>query len=264
MLSSTRLIAVINQKGGSAKTTTTVNLAEALARRGRTVLVLDIDPQASTTAWLGVKPEGAELLRCLTCDDGPALAELVSCTIVPAVDLIPSSQHLAQAERQLLGMVGAERQLGLRLAALLAAHPARWDYALIDCPPAIGLLTANVLAAGPEILVPVEASTMALAGLGVLLQTIERVRAAYGAELPMAGILACRVDFRTRLSREILDYLRGRFPATFRTPIRETVRLREAWSHSQAIGTFAPTSTAADDYGALADEVIAQEARRAA
>jgi len=260
-----RTIAVLNQKGGSAKTTTTVNLAEALARQGRAVLVLDLDPQSSASAWLGRRPEGAGLLQCLTLDDGPSLAELVVPSGVGGVDVIPASPHLVQAERLLVSTLGGELQLARRLEALLAEHPLRWSYLLIDCPPALGLLTANALAAGPELLVPVEASTMALAGLGVLLETVARARAAYRVELPLAGILACRVDLRTRLCREILAHLRSHFGASvFTTFVRETVRLREAWSHSQAVGAFAPGSAGAADYAALADEVIAQEALRAA
>jgi chromosome partitioning protein len=264
-MSSPRTIAVLNQKGGCAKTTTTVNLAEALAACGRTVLVLDLDPQASASAWLGCSPEGAALLQSLTLDDGPSFAELVEPSVLAGVEVIPASPRLVQAERQLVSTLGGELQLSRRLEALIEQFPVRWNYILIDCPPALGLLTANALAAGPEILVPVEASTMALAGLGVLLQTIARARAAYRIELPLAGILACRIDGRTRISREILSHLRDRFAGSvFATSIRESVRLREAWSHSRPIAIFSPGSTGAVDYAALAREVVSQEIFRAA
>jgi chromosome partitioning protein len=227
--------------------------------------VLDLDPQASASAWLGRRPEGAGLLQCLTLDDGPSLADLVVPSGVDGVDVIPASPHLVQAERLLVSTLGGELQLARRLEALGLRFPGRWSYLLVDCPPALGLLTANALAAGPELLVPVEASTMALAGLGVLLQTVARARAAYRVALPLSGILACRVDLRTRLSREILQHLRSHFPeCVFLSFIRETVRLREAWSHSLPVGAFAPGSTGAVDYAELADEVIRQEAARAA
>jgi chromosome partitioning protein len=252
-----RVLAVVNQKGGTGKTTTCVNLAAALADQGRRVLVVDLDPQASATAWLGATPTTPDLFECLTSEDPtePLLESLVQATTIPGVEVIPSGPHLIRAERTLAAMLGGERQLALRLAAL----PDRWDYLLFDCPPALGLLTVNALVAGPEILVPVEASTMALAGLGTLLQTIERARRSYGLDLPLAGIVLCRADLRTRLTRNLVDHLRGSFPETFlSTIVRANVRLQEAWSYARPIGDYAPDSTGAEDYARLAGELLAQ------
>jgi chromosome partitioning protein len=258
-----RTLAVVNQKGGTGKTTTTVNLAAALASKGRRVLVVDLDPQASATAWLGSAATQPGLLECLTSDDpsDPSLLSLVKPTVIPGIDIVPSAPHLVKAERALATMLGPERQLALRLQTLPAE---RWDYLLFDCPPALGFLTVNALVAGPEVLVPVEASSMALAGLGTLLQTIERARLTYDLSLPLAGIVLCRADLRTRLTRSLLEHLRTEFPEDFlSTVVRASVRLQEAWAHASPIMTYAPDSTGADDYARLAGELLAQERRAA-
>jgi chromosome partitioning protein len=166
-----RLIAIFNQKGGSGKTTTAVNLAAALGEQDRHVLVFDLDPQASASSWLGVKDGGRGLLDVFT--DGLALAGLIQPTSADGVDVIPSSTWLVGAEKALAGEVGAETILRRRLAALKGP----WQYILIDCPPALGLLTVNALAAAQEVLVTVESHVMALSGLARLLETLEVIKA---------------------------------------------------------------------------------------
>ena len=259
-----RVIAVTNQKGGTGKTTTTVNLAAALGRLGRRVLVLDLDPQANTSAWLGVRDGGAGLYEALAAEapeDSGALAGLIRTGAAPGVDLIPASPQLARAERHLAEALGGERIL-LGLVRALPAN--RWDYLLIDCPPALGQLTVNALAAAGEILVPVEASTMAVAGLAGLLKTVAQARKHLNAGLAVCGIFACRVDARTVLARDVVAALRENFPAlALATAIRETVRLREAWGQSAPIDRFAPRSTGAEDYRCLALEIARQEDRHA-
>jgi chromosome partitioning protein len=256
-----RVIAVANQKGGTGKTTTTVNLAAALGGLGRRVLVVDLDPQANASAWLGVRDGGAGLLEALVADDGAALASLVRPSSARGVDLVPASSQLARAERHLGEALGGEK----RLLCLIRGLPrGRWDYLLIDCPPALGQLTINALAAAGEILVPVEASTMAVAGVAGLVKTVAQARKYLNADLAVCGIFACRVDTRTVLARDVVAALRERFPGmALATTIRETVRLREAWGRVAPINVYAPRSYGADDYRSLAAEIVQQEERHA-
>jgi chromosome partitioning protein len=252
-----RTIAVTNQKGGSGKTTTAVNLAAALANEERRVLLIDLDPQASASSWYGVREAGRELLDVFV-EDRP-LADVVRPTNVPGVELAPSSAWLVGVEKFLATEVGAEAILGRKLAEL---PPDRWDYVLLDCPPSLGLLTVNALAAVQEVVVPVEAHVMALAGLAQLLRTVEVVKARLNPRLVVSGILPCRVDVRTRHSREVVDQLRQRFNGqVFRTVIRENVRLAECPSFGQPIIRYDRASTGAWDYRSLATEVKAQEGR---
>jgi chromosome partitioning protein len=250
-----RLIAVVNQKGGTAKTTTAVHLAAALGERGVSTLLVDLDPQASASAWLSAEPGGDGLLDALT-NDTASLADLARPATAPGVEVVPASLSLAHAERELAAQPGGE----LALRELLAAAPAgRWEVVVMDCPPQLGRLTASALLAARELLVPVEASTMALAGLGALLDTLRRTRRR-NAELRLAGIVVCRVDYRNRLSREVVRELGERFPeATLETVIRERVRLREAWSFRQPVTVYEPHGDAAEDYRRLAAEVLARE-----
>jgi chromosome partitioning protein len=254
-----RLIAIINQKGGSAKTTTAVNLAAALGEQQRRVLVLDLDPQASASSWLGVKDGGRGLLDVFT--DRLALAGLVQPTSAHGVEVIPSSSWLVGVEKALAGEVGAETTLRRRLVELKGP----WQYILIDCPPALGLMTVNALAAAQEVLVTVESHVMALSGLARLLETLEVVKERLNPDIKMAGILACRVDARTRHAQEVVEQLRSRFgPLVYDAMIRENVRLAECPSFAQPITLYDPRSHGAADYRQLATDVIRQENGRMA
>jgi chromosome partitioning protein len=252
-----RTIAISNQKGGTGKTTTAVNLAAALGGLGHRVLVIDLDPQASASAWLGARDAESDLFDALTADEPGQIAPLVRPTSAANVDLVPASPQLARAERHLASTPGGE----LVLDAMMRSLPVgRWAYLLIDCPPALGHLTVNALAAVHEILVPVEASTMAVAGLAAIVRTVTTVRRLLNPRLDYYGILACRVDARTVLARDILATLQTTFAReTLTSVIRETVRLREAFGHSLPIESYAPASTAAADYRSLALEVEARE-----
>lgn len=250
-----RALAIANQKGGSAKTTTAVNLAAALAAQGERVLLLDLDPQASATSWMGVRTGGGGedrgLLDVLT--GNGHLSALATVTGVAGVEVIPGSPWLSSIETALAGEVGREVLLRHAVSKLPAN---RWTFLVVDCPPALGLLSLSALVACREVLIPVETHALALAGLAAMMQTIDRVRERLNPALTLTGILPCRVDARTSLAREITSRLRERFGAVvFSTVIRETVRLAEAPSHQQPITAYAPDSAGAEDYAALAREV---------
>ena len=251
-----KTLAVTNQKGGSGKTTTTVNLAAALGEVGRHVLVVDLDPQASASAWLGLKDGGRGLLEVFA--DNGNLAALVRETGTAGVDLVPASTWLAGVEKALASEVGAE--LILREAMAELSEP--WDFILLDCPPSLGLLTVSALCAAREVLVPVEVSSMALAGLAGMMQTVNRVRDRLNPDLAVSEILVCRTDARTNLSREVVERLRERFgELVMNTVIRETVRLREAWSFAQPVTTYDPRGRGAEDYRAAAAELLERRRR---
>jgi chromosome partitioning protein len=249
-----RRLAVTNQKGGSAKTTTTVNLAAALAEKSRRVLVVDFDPQGSSTAWLGLgKPEKG-VFELLT--EAVPVQSLIQPTAVGGISCIAATPALNGAERGLAREVGAEMTLRRRLADLTGD----WDYLLIDTPPTLGILTLNALTAAAELIVPVEAHVLALAGVAQLFDTVRMVNERLNPGLAVAGIVACRVDLRTRHSGEVAESLRKIFKGLmYNVSIRENVRLAEAPSFHQPITVYAPQSSGAADYRALAQEVIAQE-----
>ena len=246
-----RTVAVAMQKGGSGKTTTTVNLAAALAEKGQKVLVVDVDPQANATSWFGVRDAGKAVFTCL-CENG-SVPDILVPTGTEGVDLVPSSAWLVGAEKALAGEVGAEAILRRKLEVVANG----FDVALIDTPPTLGVLTVGALVAADQVLVPVEAHVMALNGLAQLLDTVETVRDRLNEELRLLGIVACRLDARTRHGPEVEGELRRRFPRdTMRTVIRENVRLAEAPSFGQPITTYATKSAGAADYRALAGEFL--------
>lgn len=257
-----RTIAVVNQKGGTAKTTSAVNLAATLAEAplGRRVLLVDLDPQHSATDWL--LGSGADVGKGIfaVLGENVPVYDVVYETPVEGVDIVPSSSWLVGAERALAGEVGAETILRRKLSKL-----AGYDYVLMDCPPQLGILTVNALVAADEVLVPVEAHVMALAGLAQLVETVELVQDRLNPDLEITGIVPCRVDSRTRHAGEVVGQLRKRFgDLVFRTVVRENVRLAEAPSFREPITTYDPRSAGAEDHRALAQEVVAQENGRGA
>jgi chromosome partitioning protein len=253
-----RTIAIVNQKGGVGKTTTTVNLAAALADAGRKVLIIDLDPQHSASTWYKAIRQGRGAFDIFN-DPKADLPSLVMDTAVDGVSILPSSPLMYNVERALAGEPGAEHSLKLKLKQLPAG---RFDYLLIDCPPSLGLLTVNALTAVDEVFVPVEAHVLGLHGLDKLVQTVAIVRERLNPVLSITGIVACRVKAQTRHAQEVMADIRGRFPNEFfQTMIRENVRLTECPSQGVPITSYAPTSNGAEDYRKLAQEVIAQEKR---
>lgn len=250
-----RKIAIINQKGGSGKTTTTVNLAASLAEKKRRVLVIDLDPQASTSQWFGRSSIEKGLLSVLT--ENAPIASIIEETETENVSIIASSSWLIGLEKALANEVGAETILKQKLAQL---DPKKYHYILIDCPPALGILTINALTACEEVIVPVEARIMAVNGLVQLLQTVDIVRHRLNESLKISGILPCRVDSRTRHSKEIVEELRKNFSdLVYKTAIRENVRLAEAPSFQKPINEYDVSSNGSKDYKLFAAEVIKQE-----
>jgi len=244
--------AVTNQKGGSGKTTTAVNLAAAMGERGPRVLVIDLDSQASASSWLGADDAGKEILEVFT--EGRDLLPLVRETGVKNVDLVPSSSWLVGVEKALAGEVGAET---IFRRAIERLPRGRWDYILLDCPPSLGTLALSALVAAQHVLVPVETRVMALKGMADLVRTVERVQERLNPKLELSSVLACRVDSRTNLSGEVIERLRTRFGRrVLKAVVRENVRLAEAPSFSKPITEYAPTSPGAADYRAVAKELL--------
>ena len=248
-----RILAITNQKGGSGKTTTAVNLAAALGEKGRRVLLVDLDPQASATAWLGVKDAGRGIYDVFT--NNKTIESITLNTSNTGVTVAPASAWLVGVEKALAGEVGTETLLKRAIGKLK-----NYDYVILDCPPSLGLLTINALTAARELLIPVEAHVLALAGLAQLLETMEKVKERLNPTLAIAGILACRVDHRTRHAQDIEEQLRKRFGRqVYAATIRENIRLAEAPSFGQAILQYDSSSSGAADYRALATLVIKQE-----
>lgn len=256
------IIGVVNQKGGVGKTTTTVNLGAAMAALGKKVLLVDMDAQSNMTTHLGLG--GKEDLETIEEFSGPEFstydilkgnkgAREVIIHRSENMDIIPSSLLLSAADLELGGVVG--RELLLRRA--LQPVKDDYDFIIIDCPPALGLLSLNALAAVDKVVIPVQSEYLALYGVRQLLDTIDQVKNIYNPSLIVGGVLICLHDNRKRLARAVSDTIRAYFgDLVFQAVIRENVALAEAPASGQTIFEYAPKSPGADDYSSLAKEIL--------
>jgi chromosome partitioning protein len=250
-----KIIAIANQKGGCAKTTTVINLAAAVAELKHRVLVIDLDPQANASQWLGHVQGVASSFELLTTKSNAK--NFVFSTVIDGVDLIPGAREMSNLERALAGQLSSETILRRRLSPLLT-NDCVWDYVLIDTPPTLSIITLNALAAATDLLIPVTTHVMTLSGVAQLIETVQEVKELLNPNLNLLGFVASRVDLRTKHSQEILNALCERFGAkVMKTYIRESIKLAEAPSFGQSILEYKASSGASADYRALAAELVA-------
>lgn len=245
-----RILALANQKGGVGKTTTAINLGAALAARGRRVLLVDVDPQASLTDALGI--DASALSKSIY---DVLLGEVsLESILQPAAGLTvaPATIDLAAAEMQLISEVGRERLLTDALAPVVAA----FDDILIDCPPSLGLLTVNALTAADAVLIPVECHYLALRGLTQLVQSIEKIQKRANPRLRVLGVLPTMYDPRTVHEQEVLEELKGLFPDRVFPPIRRSIRFAETALAGKPMLEYDPSHSGAQAYRSLAEEVL--------
>ena len=249
---SPRVIAIANQKGGVGKTTTAVNLGAALAEFGHRVLIIDLDPQGNATTGLGVNARNLESSVYDVILHDVAIEDCIEPTNLRNLFVVPATIDLAGAEIELVPVLSRETRLKRALDNVLSD----FEYLLIDCPPSLGLLTINALAAASEVLVPIQCEYYALEGLGQLLNNIERVRKNLNPVLSVSTIVMTMFDARTRLAEQVVEEVRAHFGGRVcRTVVPRTVRLSEAPSFGQPIIVFDPTSRGATAYRELAKEV---------
>ena len=253
-----RIIAVVNQKGGVGKTTTTINLAAALTLKGKKVLLIDMDPQGNAATGLGVPRASRETTIYDVLVDGVAMSDATLETSVPGLKLIPSHVDLAGAELEIGDRAG--RTTILRDA--INEVSSHYDYVLIDCPPSLNLLTVNALSASRSVLVPLQCEFFALEGLSQLLQTIEMAKARINPDLVIDGVMLTMYDPRNRLSAQVAADVRkhlGR--AVFQTIIPRNVRIAEAPSFGKPVLMYDPHCTGSKAYKALATEMLSRHSK---
>jgi chromosome partitioning protein len=255
----TRVFTVANQKGGVGKTTTTVNVAAALALHGLRVLVIDLDPQGNASTALGVEHHAGTPSVYDVLVDGRPLSEIVQ----PAPEIeglfcAPATIDLAGAEIELVSLVARESRLRKALDAYAEQSTERLDYVFIDCPPSLGLLTVNAFVAAAEVLIPIQCEYYALEGLGQLLKNVEMIKAHLNPGLDVSTILLTMYDGRTRLAAQVADEVREHFgDVVLTTPIPRSVRVSEAPSYQQTVMTYDPGSSGALCYLEAAREIAA-------
>jgi chromosome partitioning protein len=244
-----RVYAFANQKGGVGKTTTAINLAACLAEAGERALVIDLDPQANATSGLGMRANGTSSYDLL---DGAPLADLAKATRFDNLFLVPSKPELAGASVEL-----SQREDGDRYLAQALEHTDEFDFVLLDCPPSLGPLTVNALAASDRVIVPVQAEYYALEGLAQLVQSINMIKARLNPRLEIAGVLLTMADGRTRLSADVEAEVRKHFGAlVFDAVVPRSVRVAEAPSHGLPVTHYDRRSRGAEAYWKVAMELV--------
>ena len=263
-----RRIAIINQKGGVGKTTTAVNLAAALAEAGQRVCVLDLDPQAHATTHLGIEPDGKSPSMYDVLVNTRPISE-VRRKVAENLWLAGSDINLAAAEVELAGVVGRE----VILRDLLLQEEGAFDFVLMDCAPSLGVLTLNALSAANEVFIPLQPHFLALHGMGKLLETTALVAKRINPALKVTGIVLCLFESSTRLAQEVIDDLQGYLDKgrgstapwakarIFETRVRRNIKLAECPSFGRSIFAYAPSCHGAEDYAALAKEVLGDDAK---
>ncbi len=245
-----RVFAIANQKGGVGKTTTTINVAACLAEAGERSLIVDLDPQANATSGLGERANGSSSIDLL---DGAPLRELAKPTRFQNLDLVPAKQDLAGAAVELGRRGDGERYL----ADALTSANGEYSFVFVDCPPSLGPLTVNALAAADRVLVPLQAEYYALEGLAQLVQSVELIRSRLNPRLALGGVILTMVDGRTKLAADVANEVRRHFGRlVFETAVPRSVRIAEAPSHGLPVTAYDRKSAGADAYWKVAMELV--------